>query len=131
MTKKQRYDIDILLVEDEAITAVMLQKALSEYGYKVRKPAATGNEAIQQVKEKKPDIILLDINLPGDIDGIDTAHVIFSNHKIPIIFMTGYSNQMTMARSKFLHPLAYLIKPVTVDEIDEVIVSNLKIQDAK
>jgi len=127
MTKRQRYDIDILLVEDEAITAVMLQKALREYGYNVRKPAATGNEAILRVKEKKPDIILLDINLPGDIDGIDTAHTIFTDHKIPIIFMTGYSNQMTIDRSKTLNPLAYLIKPVTVDEIDDVIVLNLEI----
>ena len=83
--------VKILLVEDEAIVAQYLSLELELEGYEVCGYVATGEEAIQKALEEKPDLILMDINILGDIDGIQAAEEILKHRYIPIIFMTGYS----------------------------------------
>lgn len=105
-TKKQ-----ILVVEDEAITAMDIQLKLINLGYNVPAIVCSGEEAIIKVKENKPDLVLMDINLNREMDGIEAASRIHSFSDIPVIYLTAYSDDKTLARAKITEPYAYIIKP--------------------
>ena len=111
----------LLLVEDEAITAMLLKRNLELIGYAVDEPVATGREAIEAAEKHSFDAILMDIRLVGKMDGIETAQRILSIQEVPIIFITGYSDEEIFNRAKKLNPSAYLIKPVTPDDIVPVL----------
>jgi CheY-like chemotaxis protein len=114
--------IKILVVEDEAITALLLKREIQREGYEVCGPVATAEVALQLFEQARPDLVLMDIRLAGGIDGIEAAEQIVSGgHNVPIIFMTGFSDEMIEARAKSLHPVAYLMKPVTFNHIRPVI----------
>lgn len=113
--------IKILIVEDEAIVAMRLRMELNNSGYEVCKPVATGKNAIKSVENEKPDMVLMDIRLAGEMDGIEAAQEILSRYETSIVFMTGYTDEDLMERAKKLKPTAYLIKPVGVYEIESVI----------
>lgn len=118
--------IKILVVEDEVIVAQYLGMELELAGYNVCGYVATGEEAIEIVQTEKPHLVILDINLIGDIDGIETAEKIIKlNKEIKLIFMTGYSRTELSERAKKLHPLGYFNKPVEVGAITEVIEQNI------
>ena len=104
-------NIEIIIVEDEAITAIDIQEYLQKLGYSVLAIAHSGEEAILQVKKKKPHLILMDIVLEGSMDGTQAAKKIWDDYKIPIIFITAYSDEETFSRAKLSFPYAYLIKP--------------------
>jgi PAS domain S-box-containing protein len=106
ITEKQ-----ILVVEDEVITAMDIQRRLKTLGYSVPATVCSGEEAIIKVKENKPDLVLMDINLNGKMDGIEAASQIHSFSDIPIIYLTAYSDEETLARAKITEPYAYIIKP--------------------
>jgi two-component system, response regulator PdtaR len=114
-------NVKILLVEDEAIVAQYLSMELELEGYEVCGFVATGEEAIIKAAEEKPDLILMDINLAGEMDGIDSAEVIMTENKIPIIFMTGYSKLEFTDRAKILNPIGYFNKPVEVEMLKPII----------
>ncbi len=118
--------VKLLLVEDKFLTAKLLQRNLELVGYQVCELAGSGKEAIERAEKEQPDFILMDIHLAGEMDGIEAARVIHQRFQIPIIFMTGYSDEETIARARDLKPLAYLVKPVTPDNIIPVIDSALK-----
>lgn len=109
--------IKVLVVEDEVIVAQYLSMELELNGFEVCGFVATGEEAIQKAKQEQPDLILMDINLAGRTDGIEAAQKILEYRKIPIIFMTGYSQKEFAAREKNLNPTRFLSKPVEVDKI--------------
>lgn len=109
--------IKLLIVEDEVMFALMLSKILRRMGYIVFEPATTGEAALIAAQEHQPDVILMDIRLVGDMDGIEAAGKISAKRKIPIIFMTGYSDESIRSRAQAQHPAAYLIKPVTPADI--------------
>jgi CheY-like chemotaxis protein len=113
----------ILVVEDEAFTARMICENLIRAGYDVLKPVSTGEEAVKKAAEEKPDVILMDIHLAGSVDGIDAAEKINEKHLTPIIFMTGYTNQDFLERTKNLRPVIYLNKPVRMIEVQKIIES--------
>jgi len=113
--------VKILLVEDEAIVAQYLSLELELEGYEVCGYVATGEEAIQKTFQEKPDLILMDINLLGEIDGIQAAEEILKQIYIPIIFMTGYSKLEFTARAQKLNPLAYFNKPIEVETLTPLI----------
>lgn len=114
----------ILVVEDEAITAMTLKLKLAQVGYEVSKVVATGEEAIMSVKQESPDLVLMDIRLAGLLNGIETAQQIQgSPHAPPIIFMTGYPDQELQQQAQQLHPLAYFIKPISIQELHSAITS--------
>lgn len=113
--------LKIILVEDEFLIAMTLEKELTRAGFQVIDSVGKGEEAVESVKQHLPDIILMDILLAGEIDGIETSKQILSFSAIPIIFMTGYSNPETVERAKALNPIGYLHKPVYVRDIVSIV----------
>jgi len=107
----------ILIVEDEAVTSVMLEKTLKELGYEVVGSAFDGREAIELAREKRPDLILMDIRIQGDIDGIETAKQIYQQFNIPSIYLTAHSDEDTIKRAVESGPFGYLIKPFKEREL--------------
>ena len=109
--------VKILLVEDEAITALLLTRNLKQEGYEVCDPVSTGEAAIRAVKNDHPDVILMDIRLGSQMDGVEAAQTIANSYDIPIIFLTGYGDKETIARAEVVNPAGYLIKPVTPADV--------------
>jgi signal transduction histidine kinase/CheY-like chemotaxis protein len=112
----------VLIVEDDGILAVQLRDMLVGLGYNVPKPVATGAAAIAAVAAEHPclilpDLILMDIQLAGKMDGITAAEHISSVADVPIIFLTGYSQDPLLQRAKLVAPYGYLIKPVSSREL--------------
>ncbi|MCX9084815.1 MAG: response regulator [Candidatus Methanoperedens sp.] len=107
----------ILVVEDEIITGMAIQKILKNLGYNVPAIASYAEDAIKKAKENHPDLILMDINLNDEIDGIEVASRIHSFSDVPVIFMTAYSDEKTLERAKITEPYAYIVKPVKDREI--------------
>lgn len=103
--------INVLVVEDESIVSKDIQYSLKKLGYKVVGVAATGQKAIDLCGEKMPDIILMDIMLKGDINGIEASTRIKESYNIPVIFLTAYADENTLSKAKVTEPYAYIIKP--------------------
>ena len=103
--------IKILIVEDEMIIAAKTSMQLNELGYNVTGIMVTGEEAIEHVKENKPDLTLLDIHLKGALDGIETAKQLRTISDTAIIFLTANSDEETFNRAKEVKPAAFISKP--------------------
>lgn len=103
-------DFEILVVEDERITAKDIKKSLEKAGYVVPAMVTTGEDAIKFCEENKPDLVLMDIKLEGEVDGIEAAETIISKFSIPIIYLTSYSDKSTVERAKTTHPSAFILK---------------------
>lgn len=101
----------ILIVEDEMIIAANISLQLTSLGYTITGLIPRVDEVITSINQNTPDIILLDINLNADIDGIELAHIIQKNHKIPIIFLTANSDEAHFNRAKATNPYAFITKP--------------------
>lgn len=101
----------ILIVEDEIIVAEDVAVRLKKLGYIVTDIVTTGEEAIEQAEQTKPDLVLMDIVLEGDIDGVIAAEEIRNRFNIPIVFLTAYADEKTLHRAKVTDPFGYIIKP--------------------
>lgn len=101
---------NILVVEDERITAKDIKRSLEKAGYYVPAMVATGEDAIKFSEEYKPDLVIMDIKLEGEIDGIDAAETIRSKLAIPVLYLTSYSDKSTVERAKTTHPSAFILK---------------------
>ncbi|NDV22121.1 HD domain-containing phosphohydrolase [Desulfovibrio sp. JC022] len=108
----------ILVVEDEAIVSLDIQGRLKKLGYHVAGIATSGEQAVQILEECNPDLILMDIMLEGDMDGIDTAAAINKECNIPIIYLTAYADNDTLKRAKITEPFGYIIKPFEDRELN-------------
>ncbi|MDI6644207.1 MAG: PAS domain S-box protein [Methanobacteriaceae archaeon] len=106
----------ILLVEDESIEAMDIKKNLESYGFEVPYVASYGDEAIQKAREINPDLILMDIVLKGEVDGIDAAQKIMKLN-IPVVYLTAHSEKATIERAKFTTPYGYILKPFQSNEL--------------
>jgi len=115
----------ILVVEDDGILAANLQDLLSGMGYCVPAAVATGEEAIAAVEKGQVDLILMDIELAGEMNGIATAGLIRSASDVPIIFLTGYSRESLIQQAKVTAPAGYLVKPVSAPELQATIETAL------
>ncbi len=113
--------VKILIVEDEAIIALELQKQLESMGYQVTSLVASGEEAVLMAQEEKPDLVLMDITLSGRTSGIEAASQIRTNSSIPVIYLTAHSNEETLKRATQTDPYGYLIKPVGNIELHNAI----------
>jgi DNA-binding NarL/FixJ family response regulator len=111
----------ILLVEDEVITASSLKLGLEAAGYEVCPLATRGDRAIKIASSEKPDVILMDVNLPGKLNGIETAKAILETLDTKILFLTGYHDDGVIAQINTLNPLGHVIKPVSVERIREIL----------
>ncbi|RQW83051.1 MAG: response regulator [Geobacter sp.] len=101
----------ILIVEDELIIAKGIEKRIKALGYSVTDTVSSGEEAVEQALQTLPDLVLMDINLHGGMDGVTAAEQIRSQVDIPIIFLTAYADSDTLARAKVSDPFGYIIKP--------------------
>lgn len=111
----------ILIVEDDAIISMEISIRLKKMEYEIVGMAQSGPEAIELARIHQPDIILMDVNLDGEMDGIETAGIIKSRFDIPIIYLTAYDGNEKIERAKQTLPVAYLIKPIQTSELKAAI----------
>lgn len=107
----------LLLVEDESIVALDLSQQLQDMGYEVCAIADNGAEAIALTRRHRPSLVLMDIVIKGGIDGIETARVIDREFKVPVVFLTAYSDLETLERAVQTRPYAYITKPFQAKEV--------------
>lgn len=103
--------VNILITEDESIVAKDIQQSLKKLGYNVVGICNNGEDAIRSAEEKKPELVLMDIMLKGDMSGIEAADQIRQRFNIPVIFLTAYADESTLAKAKVTEPYGYIIKP--------------------
>ena len=101
----------ILVVEDESIVAKDIQNSLKKLGYSVPSVENSGEDAIDAAGQYRPDLILMDIMLKGEISGIEAAEQIKNRYQIPVIFLTAYADESTLNKAKVTEPYGYIIKP--------------------
>lgn len=103
--------IKILIVEDEMVIAANISLQLNSLGYEVTGIIPRGEEALQEIKQNQPDIVLMDISLKGEIDGIETVQIMQNDYDIPIIYLTANADDVNFNRAKATHPYAFISKP--------------------
>ena len=107
----------IMLVEDELITAADIQEALEDLGYRVVAAVDSGEDAVEQAGRLAPDLILMDIRLKGELDGIDAAIEIRRRFGLPVVYLTAHADDGTLERAKTAEPLGYIVKPFDDQEL--------------
>ena len=108
---------NILIVEDERIVAEDIKTSLNRLGYNVLAIVSSGKDAISKALELKPDLVLMDILLKGDLDGIEAASKIRSKSNIPIIYLTAHTDEITLKRAKLSEPFGYIVKPFETKDL--------------
>ena len=108
----------VLIVEDDGIIAMDLESRMKQLGYGVTGVAGYGEQAIEKVKENTPDVVLMDIILKGEIDGIEAAEEIRTQYDIPVIFITGYADKERLKRAKLAYPFGFIIKPFSDKDLE-------------
>lgn len=103
--------INVLVVEDESIVSKDIQHSLKKLGYNVVGASPTGEKAIELAASENPDIVLMDIMLKGEMNGIEAAKIIKESNSIPIIFLTAYADESTLSKAKITQPYGYILKP--------------------
>lgn len=111
----------VLIVEDERIVAKDIQTTLFKQGYEVVGIASSGEQALELMEAARPDIVLMDVMLDGDLDGIETATRINIRYDVPVVFLTALSNTAIIERAKLTNPYGYILKPFQEREIQIVI----------
>lgn len=102
----------ILVVEDEAIVALEIKLNLQNYGFEVIDIVDSCTKVLNTIEKEIPDLILMDIRIKGDLDGIDTAELVRKKYEIPIVFLTAYLDEERLERAKLTMPFGYILKPV-------------------
>jgi PAS domain S-box-containing protein len=106
-----------MIVEDDFVIAKVLAESLQELGYQVAGIVSTGEEAVERAAKVHPDLVLMDIRLKGEMDGIEAGEQISGDLHIPLVYLTAYSDERTVERAKITEPYGYLIKPFTDTEL--------------
>ena len=116
-TKKK----SILIVEDDMIISMVLERMVLKFGHSVAAKVTMGKEAIESVDTINPDLILMDIQLDDDIDGITAMEKIRAKSKVPVIYITGNSDQYNLGRAEKTNYIDYLIKPIQMSDLENSI----------
>ncbi len=115
----------VMVVEDERIVALDVCQTLSRLGYDTGAIASTGEAALQRILEEPPDLVLMDIHIKGEIDGIDTAARIPPGLMVPVIYLTAYFEEATLVRARATNPYGFLLKPFSERELHATITMAL------
>jgi PAS domain S-box-containing protein len=107
----------ILVVEDEIVVARTIANQLTQLGYTVVGIASSGTAAVEKANSTQPDLVLMDVVLKGEMDGISAARQIGEQHNVPIVFLTAYTDENTIQRAKDTLPLGYIVKPFSSGEL--------------
>ena len=116
----------VLVVEDDNVLAKIAEMRLTNLGYEMCGRATTSAEAIEMVVKHKPDLVLMDINIKGDVDGIDTANMIKKGFGIPVVYATSHTDAPTLERAKATNPDGFIMKPFKDDDLRVAIELALK-----
>jgi CheY-like chemotaxis protein len=125
------HSISILVVEDDVIICEDIRNSIKRLGYQKVKIVTSGEEAIESIRQDKPDIVFMDIVLRGELNGIDAAQML-TREGVHVIFLSAYSDQSMRERTDALNPLGYLTKPFHSDDLKAVLeeaVNKLKKRD--
>ena len=107
----------ILIVDDDRVVSLLIESMLTDLGYEVAGQAKTGTEAIAMARDLKPDLILMDVMMPGGMSGIDAAVKIKEELNIPIVFISGYGDPELIEKAKIIEPFGYVMKPFDKAEV--------------
>ena len=116
----------VFVVEDEAVIALDLRERLEALGYEVCGHAARGESAAQKITELRPDIVLMDVNLAGPMDGVEVAQQLGECYSAPIVFLTAYSDPDLIARASRTNAYGYLVKPFDERELHATLTVALR-----
>lgn len=119
MEKNKNSKGNIFIVEDDMLLSLVEERLLMKLGYSVTGKAVSGEEAVPKIKKTKPDVILMDISLSGDMDGIDTMTEVRNFSSVPVIYLSGNSDQLNLERAKKTRYVDYLVKPITEHDLVE------------
>jgi CheY-like chemotaxis protein/DNA-binding PadR family transcriptional regulator len=111
----------ILVVDDEAIITMQLEERLSAMGYTVVGMAASGEDGIEKARKLTPDLVLMDIVMPGRLNGIEAAKIIIDELDIPVVFVTSYADDTIIEKAKSVRPFGYIVKPFNELEVKAAI----------
>ncbi len=111
----------ILVVEDEVIVAKDIANSLERLGYTVVGATASGEEALLLAEQHRPDLVLMDIKLQGQLSGIETAERLRTTFDIPAVFLTAYADDDTLRRARVTEPYGYILKPFELRELHSTI----------
>jgi len=114
---KDRHKPRILLVDDEVVILSHLEEMLESSGYAVCGKAATANDAVRLARELSPELVIMDIVMPGEADGIDACQTIQQELNIPVILLSAYGNKTYIARARAAHPYGYILKPYQNEQV--------------
>lgn len=114
-------EVKILIVEDESIVAMDIKHRAEGLGYEVTAITPSGEEALEHVAGTRPDLVLMDIVLKGEMDGIEAAQKIRDSYDIPVVYLTAYSDERTLKRAKITEPFGYIIKPFEDRELHSAV----------
>ena len=123
--------VEVLIVEDESIVSMDLRYKLEAIGYSVPAEISSGEEAVDAASQLRPDLVLMDIGLSGEMDGIDAAKEIRDQLDVPVVYLTAYADKATLERAKLTEPFGYLLKPVdprTLQTVVEVAIYKHQIE---
>lgn len=115
----------ILLVEDEGVVALDVEQRLTQLGYRVVGIADTGTAALELARTHQPDLVLMDIRIRGELDGIDLARELATRHELPVVFLTGNADEATLRRAIAAEPYGYVLKPFELRTLEAVIATAL------
>lgn len=121
----------VMIAEDETLIAEELRDRLGEMGHLVTDVVASGTDAIARAKETVPDLVLMDIRLKGDVDGIEAAAAIRVACQIPVVYLTAHSDEATLTRAKRTEPFGYLLKPFDENDLRVTLELALHRQEAE
>ncbi len=116
----------VMLVEDDPVLAVGVTGALESFGYDVCASVQTGEEAVESAIKLQPDVILMDINLRGEMDGVEATEAINSRSSVPVIYLSAQTCEATTRKAKLTKHDAYLRKPFDIDELHFAIESSFE-----
>lgn len=119
----------VLIVEDDMLLSMVEERLIKKLGYNVIGKVNNGSDAIHKAKELNPDIIVMDISLKGEMDGIDTVEKIREQSNVPVIYLSGSGDRYLYERAKKTGFTDYLTKPVTTDDLEVPL--NLALQQNK
>jgi|SRR3989304_4445422 len=107
----------IMIVEDEWTVAEEIKMVLQSFEYTVTSMSSSGEEAVENAEKDKPDLVLMDIVLEGEMDGIQAANEIRSRFNIPVIFLTAYTDEKILERASITEPFGYIVKPFLNEDL--------------
>ncbi|MBV9762392.1 MAG: response regulator [Acidobacteriaceae bacterium] len=126
MTRTVKRAAKILVVEDEQIVAMDMELQLTAFGYQVTGIATTGPEALRLAETTSPDLVVMDVQLNGALDGISTAEALQRRSAMPVVFVSAFGSSETQRRAHNASPLGYLTKPFRPEELRALVAAALE-----